>query len=68
MTRALLAVLHFLAYVFSIVALPLIAFVLIKFAYSVFGRPYLRVWRIKRKRNTRQLKAAIRRGRKDEAE
>jgi hypothetical protein len=67
MTRALFAALHFLAYVFSIVALPAIAFVLIKFAYSVFGRPYLRVWRIKRKRNTRQLKAAIRRG-KDQAE
>ena len=36
-----LAGVYLLAYLFAIIALPLILFSLLKFAYSVFLRPYL---------------------------
>ena len=52
-----------LAYLFAVVALPLMFFALLKFAYSVFARPYLRLWRIQRIRNARYLREAVKRGR-----
>jgi hypothetical protein len=58
-----LSALSLLAYIFMIVALPLMLFSLLKFAYSVFARPYLRLWRLRRFRNTRYLREAVRRGR-----
>ncbi|MGC2696195.1 MAG: hypothetical protein WA738_10435 [Candidatus Angelobacter sp.] len=61
---ALVAV-YLLAYLFAIVFLPLIVFVLLRFAYSLFARPYVRLWRIKRFRNARLLKETIRRGGRD---
>ena len=60
---ALLSALYLAAYLFVVVALPLMAYALLRFAYSVFARPYLRLWRIQRLRNARYLKEAIRRGR-----
>jgi membrane protein implicated in regulation of membrane protease activity len=51
-----------LAYVFAVVMLPLIVFALMRFAYSLFLRPYLRAWHINRIRNQRYLKDVIRRG------
>jgi hypothetical protein len=42
--------------------LPLMFYALLRFAYSVFLRPYLRVWHINRIRNTRYMKDVIRRG------
>jgi hypothetical protein len=41
--------------------LPLMLFALLKFAYSLFLRPYLRVWHINRIRNARYLKEVMRR-------
>jgi hypothetical protein len=52
---------YVLAYLFAVVMLPLIFYALIRFAYSVFLRPYLRVWRINRIRNARYMKEVIRR-------
>jgi hypothetical protein len=57
-----LGAVYVLAYLFAIVALPLMLFALAKFGYSVFLRPYLRVWNINRIRNARQLQEVIRRG------
>ena len=54
---------YILAYLFAVVMLPLMFYALIRFAYSVFLRPYLRVWRINRIRNARYMKDVIRRGR-----
>ncbi len=51
-----------LAYLFAIIALPLILFALLKFAYSLFARPYLRLWRIQRIRHARYVREAVRRG------
>lgn len=53
---------YVLAYIFAVVMLPLMFFALMRFAYSVFLRPYLRAWHINRIRNQRYLKAVIRRG------
>ena len=53
---------YVLAYLFAVVMLPLIFYALMRFAYSVFLRPYLRVWRINRIRNDRYMKDVIRRG------
>jgi CDP-glycerol glycerophosphotransferase (TagB/SpsB family) len=61
-----LDVLYFLAYLFAVVMLPLMFFVLLKFGYSVFARPYVRAWHINRIRNKRQLKEALQRGRHEE--
>lgn len=58
-----LSALYLLAYIFVIIALPLMLFALLKFGYSVFARPYLRLWRLRRFRNTRYLREAVRRGR-----
>jgi hypothetical protein len=55
-------VVYVLAYLFAVVMLPLMFFALARFAYSVFLRPYLRVWRINRIRNERYMKDVIRRG------
>ena len=54
--------LYLLAYLFAIVALPLMLFTLLKFVYSVFARPYLRLVRLRRFRNNRYLREAVRRG------
>ena len=54
---------YILAYLFAVVMLPLMFFALMRFVYSVFLRPYIRVWRINRIRNARYLKDVIRRGR-----
>ena len=59
----LLSAVYLLAYVFVIVALPLMLFSLLKFGYSVFARPYLRLWRLRRFRNNRYLREAVKRGR-----
>ena len=61
---ALIAV-YLLAYLFAIVALPLMAFALIRFAYSLFLRPYLRAWHINRIRNARHLKEVMSRSQKE---
>jgi hypothetical protein len=53
-----IAAIYVLAYLFTIVALPLVVFSLLKFAYSVFAKPYVRVWHINRIRNARDLKEA----------
>jgi len=57
---------YFLAYLFAIVFLPLIVFSLARFAYTVFARPYVRVWHINRIRNARHLKEVMQRGRREE--
>ena len=54
---------YILAYLFAVVMLPLMFFALMRFAYSVFLRPYIRVWRINRIRNARYMNDVIRRGR-----
>ena len=59
----LLSAVYLLAYVFVIVALPLMLFSLLKFGYSVFARPYLRLWRLRRFRNNRYLREAVKRDR-----
>lgn len=57
---------YFLAYVFAVVMLPLMLFALLRFAYSLFARPYLRAWHINRIRNARYLKEVVDRGRRGE--
>jgi len=54
---------YIFAYIFAVVMLPLMFYALMRFAYSVFLRPYIRVWRINRIRNARYMKDVIRRGR-----
>jgi hypothetical protein len=53
---------YVLAYLFAVIMLPLMFYALMRFAYSVFLRPYLRVWRINRIRNERYMKDVISRG------
>lgn len=53
---------YILAYLFAVVMLPLMFYALMRFAYSVFLRPYLRAWHINRIRNARYMKDVIRRG------
>jgi hypothetical protein len=60
-----LIALYLLAYLFAIIALPLMAFALMRFAYSLFLRPYLRVWHINRIRNARRLKEVMSRSHKE---
>jgi hypothetical protein len=55
-------IIYVLAYLFAVVMLPLMFYALMRFAYSVFLRPYIRVWRINRIRNARYMKDVIRRG------
>ncbi len=57
---------YILAYLFAVVMLPLMFYALIRFAYSVFLRPYLRAWHINRIRNARYMKDVIRRGQREE--
>lgn len=57
---------YILAYLFAVVMLPLMFYALIRFAYSVFLRTYLRAWHINRIRNARYMKDVIRRGRGEE--
>jgi hypothetical protein len=52
---------YIVAYIFAVVMLPLMFFALMRFAYSIFLRPYLRAWHINRIRNARYLKDVIRR-------
>ena len=59
-------IVYVLAYLFAVVMLPLMFFALMRFAYSVFLRPYIRVWRINRIRNARYMKEVVRRGRREE--
>ena len=54
---------YLLAYLFALIALPLMLFALLKFVYSVFARPYLRLFRLRRYRNNKYLKEAMKRGR-----
>jgi membrane protein implicated in regulation of membrane protease activity len=58
--------LHLAAWIFSALALPLVLITLVAFVYSVWGKPYLRAWRIRRIRNARQLREAVERGRIEE--
>ena len=53
---------YILAYLFAVVMLPLMFYALMRFAYSVFLRPYLRAWHINRIRNARYMNDVIRRG------
>jgi hypothetical protein len=57
-----LAGVYVVAYLFAVVMLPLMFFALMRFAYSLFLRPYLRAWHINRIRNARYMKEVIRRG------
>jgi len=59
-------IVYILAYLFAVVMLPLMFYALMRFAYSVFLRPYIRVWRINRIRNARYMKELVRRGRREE--
>ncbi|HZU34174.1 MAG TPA: hypothetical protein VFB79_23900 [Candidatus Angelobacter sp.] len=61
-----LSAIYFLAYLFAVIMLPLMFFVLLKFGYSVFARPYVRAWHINRIRGNRQWKELIQRSRKKE--
>jgi hypothetical protein len=61
-----LGVVYLLAYLFAVVMLPLMFFTLIRFAYSVFARPFVRAWHINRIRNRRYMKEVIRRSRTEE--
>ena len=61
-----LAAVYVLAYLFAVVMLPLMFFALMRFAYSLFLRPYVRAWHINRIRNARYLKEVVRRGRGQE--
>src|SRR5262249_11958479 len=54
--------LYLLAYLLAVVALPLLLFTLVSFVYTVFARPYLRLLRMRRFRNNRYLRDAVRRG------
>lgn len=56
-------IVYVFAYLFAVIMLPLMFYALMRFAYSVFLRPYLRVWHINRIRNARYMKDVIRRGR-----
>ncbi|HKV93873.1 MAG TPA: hypothetical protein VJW20_15105 [Candidatus Angelobacter sp.] len=58
-----LAPIYLLAYLFALIALPLMLFALLKFVYSVFARPYLRLFRMRRYRNNKYLREAMKRGR-----
>jgi len=55
-------IVYVLAYLFAVIMLPLMFYALMRFAYSVFLRPYLRAWHINRIRNARYMKDVIRRG------
>jgi hypothetical protein len=44
-----------------LVALPLVFYVLLRFAYWTFVRPYLRFLRIRRYRNNKELREAAKR-------
>jgi hypothetical protein len=55
-------IVYVLAYLFAVVMLPLMFYALMRFAYSVFLRPYLRAWHINRIRNARYMEDVIRRG------
>jgi hypothetical protein len=61
-TGAMMIVVLLTAYVFTVIVLPLMFYALLHFAYTVFVRPYLRLWRLKRWRNARDLKEVMRRG------
>ena len=61
-----LAAVYVLAYLFAVVMLPLMFFALMRFAYSLFLRPYVRAWHINRIRNARYLKEVVGRGRRQE--
>ncbi|HKD81601.1 MAG TPA: hypothetical protein VKH81_18050 [Candidatus Angelobacter sp.] len=52
-----------LPYLLFIIALPLILYVLLRFAYRMFARPYLRFLRMRRYLNNKELHEAARRGR-----
>jgi membrane protein implicated in regulation of membrane protease activity len=54
-------IVYVLAYLFAVVMLPLMFYALMRFAYSVFLRPYLRAWHINRIRNARYMKDVIQR-------
>src|SRR5215469_1546348 len=54
---------YLLAYLFALIALPLMLFALLKFVYSVFARPYLRLFRMRRYLNNKYLREAMKRGR-----
>ncbi len=60
-TGAMMIVVLLTAYVFSVIVLPLMFYALLRFAYTVFFRPYWRLWRLKRWRSTRDLKEVMRR-------
>jgi hypothetical protein len=62
-TAAAVGALYVLAYLFAVVMLPLMFFTLLRFAYSLFLRPYFRAWHINRIRNARYMKEVMRRGR-----
>jgi hypothetical protein len=62
-TAAAVGALYVLAYLFAVVMLPLMFFTLLRFAYSLFLRTYLRAWHINRIRNARYMQEVLRRGR-----
>jgi hypothetical protein len=61
-----LGTIYLLAYLFAVVMLPLIFFTLMRFAYSVFARPFVRAWHINRIRNRRYMKEVIGRSRTED--
>jgi membrane protein implicated in regulation of membrane protease activity len=61
-----LGAVYFLAYLFAVVMLPLMVFTLMRFAYSVFARPFVRAWHINRIRNKRYMKEVIGRSRTED--
>ncbi len=61
-----LGAVYLLAYLFAVVMLPLMFFTLVRFAYSVFARPFVRAWHINRIRNKRYMKEVVGRSRTEE--
>lgn len=51
-----------LLYIVPIVVLALVFYVLFRFAYRIFLRPYLRFWRMRRYRSNKELMEAVKRG------
>lgn len=65
-TGLVLSALLLAAYVFTLIIVPFTVIWLVRFAYSIFGKPYFRAWHINRIRNARLLREAIARTRADE--
>lgn len=60
-----LILLYLVAYIFLIVAVPLVFFTLFRFLYSLWLKRWYRAWHINRIRNARYMREVIDRGQGD---